>query len=657
MFSKRINEHIEKNLTLRYSIVIGILMIITFYAMFIYKEIDKTHKWLADIYQSIVILEDIDSDISDMEAELNFKDTASISNCDSILSQMQTKAENLRKIANSSKVIQFKAADMISAIEVQKKKLINNTLIPGELTLPRKRNEFIKIHVIGPLRYGISDIEKSEKEYLSPGSKSIEFKGVVGLFVISLGGIISIFIIIRALFRLKKSLRKQKEFENFQNVLFSLSEAAHSCGSMEELYGLIHSILNRIKNSNNFFIALYNKQTQILSFPYYVDELDNSPGERKFGSGLTELVIKKEKPVLLNAQDIEALEESGAIQRVGSKAFSWLGVPLINNKTVIGVMVIQSYSANYTFTNDDLTVLNYVSEQVAMSIGRKESEEKNRSYIKQLEEKNKEIKKGVEQLTELNRKLMESEAQLRELNAGKDKYFSILSHDLRSPFNGLLGFTNILKNDFDELSREELKKYIDYISGSTQNLFDLLENVLHWSRMQRGKHEFLPEKLYLAGEVDFILNLLKTNTLNKEIALIKEIPKELTVKADQNMLHSILQNLISNAVKFTKTGGTITVSAGETDSMIRVSVKDTGVGISKDRIQNLFRIDRVHSTKGTNNEPGTGLGLVLIKEMIENHKGKISVLSEEGKGSEFVLLFPKDKTPDLIKIQEHIDDK
>jgi len=230
--------------------------------------------------------------------------------------------------------------------------------------------------------------------------------------------------------------------------------------------------------------------------------------------------------------------------------------------------------------------------------------------------------------------------ELKELNQNKDKFFSIIAHDLKSPFQGLLGCSNFLLNEFDSLDLDDKLKLTQDINGAANTLYKLIENLLHWSRMQRSSIEFQTERINLFEEVNYIFKILGNSAGNKEIALINKMNTDVHINADLNMMNSVLQNIVSNAIKFTPSGGTVSVSAETQDSLAVVSITDTGVGLHPDDIQKLFRIDSHFSTKGTNNEEGTGLGLLLCKEMIEKHNCKIWAESKYGEGTSFKFTIP-----------------
>lgn len=241
--------------------------------------------------------------------------------------------------------------------------------------------------------------------------------------------------------------------------------------------------------------------------------------------------------------------------------------------------------------------------------------------------------------------LKESEEKLREINAEKDKFFSIIAHDLKGPFNSMLGFSDLLISNFDNYSDKKKKKFISIIQQSAQNTYKLLENLLLWSRAQRGVIEFFPENSNL-----YLLSVEATIMLNKSlkaksVTLLNQIPEDINVKADRNMMLTVFRNLISNAIKFTPNGGKIIINADiitdkKKQNYIEILVKDTGIGITKENLNRLFKISENISTKGTDGEIGTGLGLILCKEFIEKHGGKIWLKSKPKKGSTFIFTLP-----------------
>jgi PAS domain S-box-containing protein len=226
--------------------------------------------------------------------------------------------------------------------------------------------------------------------------------------------------------------------------------------------------------------------------------------------------------------------------------------------------------------------------------------------------------------------------QLQKSNSEKDKFFSIIAHDLRSPFNHFLGFTQIISEELSTLSQEQIQNIADNMKKSATNLYSLLENLLEWAKMQRGLMEFKPERFNLHERISGCVDLIIGPAKAKSISVSYDIPRNYEIMADKHMFDTIIRNLVSNAIKFTRRKGEIHISAetGEV-GLTEIRIKDTGIGMNKELLNNLFILDQQTSRKGTDNEPSTGLGLLLCKEFIEKHDGKIWVESEVGKGSTF----------------------
>ena len=253
---------------------------------------------------------------------------------------------------------------------------------------------------------------------------------------------------------------------------------------------------------------------------------------------------------------------------------------------------------------------------------------------------------GLIDLTEFKRiedSLKKSNEELKILNTTKDKFFSIIAHDLRNPFQALLGYSNMLATEFESLSQEEIIQSSKELNETLIDLFGLLENLLNWSMMQRDVLDYKPVNLNLYDLVNEIVGRLSYNVKEKNISLLSNVDNEALVYADVDMLRSIVQNLIVNAVKFTPNEGQVIVSSKPKNGFVEVSIKDTGIGIESEKTSKLFNFDTIHSTNGTAGEKGTGLGLPLCKEFVEKNGGKIRLESELGKGSKFTFTLPKAK--------------
>jgi len=250
-----------------------------------------------------------------------------------------------------------------------------------------------------------------------------------------------------------------------------------------------------------------------------------------------------------------------------------------------------------------------------------------------LEERQEEVVLQSEELASYAQNLKLANHELEHLNKTKDKFFSIIAHDLRNPFNAIIGFSEMMQRDYNELDSNHKISLLEMIRISSETAYNLLENLLQWSQTQTGKIVFAPEQIDLAPLVESSLSLLSVNAEKKGVFLRNDVMPGTMVTADRNMVNTIIRNLISNAIKFSLKGGEVLVSARPVNEMIEISVRDRGIGMPRDVLHKLFRIDTYHSSNGTAGESGTGLGLVICKEFIEKHKGRIKAESAEGKGT------------------------
>jgi signal transduction histidine kinase len=225
-------------------------------------------------------------------------------------------------------------------------------------------------------------------------------------------------------------------------------------------------------------------------------------------------------------------------------------------------------------------------------------------------------------------------------NKSKDKLFSIIAHDLRAPFNSLIGFSDLLIEKVSESTDKELKHYSSIINESLNKTYSYLNNLLEWSRLQTNRIEYKPSMFILSDLVEEVKEILIAQAQNKEINIKLSLQSKVQLFADRNMIKIVLINLVSNAIKYSTVGSEITISSKRTNKQDKVFVEDNGVGISEEICQQLFKVEKSFSTPGTNNEKGTGLGLVLCNDFLKKHNGQIDVKSEIGKGSVFCISLP-----------------
>lgn len=405
----------------------------------------------------------------------------------------------------------------------------------------------------------------------------------------------------------------RRRSEKIREALFNISEAANTTSEMAMLYKRLHEIIQSLIPATNFYLALFNEKTNIISFPYFIDENEQTPPAHKFGKGLIEYVIKNGKALLADNATIEMLKQSGEIDISYKSSAVWLGVPLILSGKTIGVIVARDYKNKNAFRNEDLQLLSFVSSQVALVIERKRSSDAINKYAE----------------------------ELKNLNTTKDKFFSIIAHDLKNPFITILGFSELLLSDYNELNDEEKLFYIEEMKKSADTSHSLLQNLLQWSRSQTGRIVFQPKILPIDKIILDNIELLKPTAEQKEIKIDYSQLSTINVLADEDMASTIIRNLISNAIKFTGRKGNIYITAVDSDSFVNISVKDSGIGMSEETQRKLFQLDTSYSTEGTEKETGTGLGLILCKEFIEKNGGTIIVESKYGEGSTFHFTLPK----------------
>jgi signal transduction histidine kinase len=270
-------------------------------------------------------------------------------------------------------------------------------------------------------------------------------------------------------------------------------------------------------------------------------------------------------------------------------------------------------------------------------------------FFKIIISKNNKLKSEISVRKQAEKEVKFKNQQLVKINAQKDKFFSIIAHDLRSPFNSFLGFTELLVEEMNIMTIDQLQKIAHSLRNSANKLYGLLTNLLEWSKIQGGVTQFNPETINLADLFSSTLEIFEDPIMQKEIEIQTLIPENISIIADRHMLETIIRNLISNALKFTKHGEKIIITAREqisfnkelpaiaANNTIEISVKDTGIGMSKEILENLFILEKQTNRKGTDNEPSTGLGLLLCHDFVEKNGGKIRVESDEGIGSTFIF--------------------
>ena len=407
------------------------------------------------------------------------------------------------------------------------------------------------------------------------------------------------------------TIRKRMEMES--EILFEITQGVTTTSNLDELLKLIHQSLGKIMYAENCFVALYDQESGLFNFPYFVDKLDPAPTPSAMEKSCSSYVFRNIKPVLINHQLFNQLRDDKEIELIGSDSPSWIGVPLQTPTKVIGVLVLQHYEKENIYSEGDLRFLVSVGSQVAMAIERKKAE--------------KEI-------------ILKNE-MLQSINAEKDKLFSIIGHDLKGPMSAFVQLTQILTEDIDSMTSDEIKDIMLSMKTDASNLYRLLENLLEWSRLKRGALEFKPEKLNLKKIFKTSIDVNALSARSKNIEIFISAAEDIEATADAHMLETILRNLVSNAVKFTPEKGRIVISASNCqDGQTEIAISDSGIGIPAELKSKLFIINEKTGRVGTAGEASTGLGLLICKEFVEKLGGRIWAESEEGKGSTFRFTVP-----------------
>ncbi|HEX2921977.1 MAG TPA: PAS domain S-box protein [Bacteroidales bacterium] len=415
-----------------------------------------------------------------------------------------------------------------------------------------------------------------------------------------------------------------------QDVLFNISTSALKQFDIEQIYAVIVKELNKLWDTNNFFIALHDKATDTISLPFFSDEKDNFY-EIPTSKTITGWVIRQNKSVLLREDDLNLLEKAGEIDLVGTPCKVWMGVPLRFDNDIIGVMCLQDYNDEKKFLNEDLYVMEFVGNQVAMILQRKMMLDN----------------------------LVNARKKAEDAALSKQQFMSTMSHEIRTPLNEVIGITNLL---LQGNPREDQMDFINTLKFSGNHLLTLVNDVLDFNKMESGKIIF--------EQVGFSLSLFlneikrsysfRAHSKKLDFDIVKEnnLPEEVT--GDPLRLNQILSNLLSNAIKFTN-NGTIKVivrelskSAGQ--STMEFAVCDTGIGIPKEMHEHVFDSFAQATPETTRQFGGTGLGLAICKKLVELQGGSIDLESEPGKGSifRFSLSFgiPEKGVPQKTEVAE-----
>jgi PAS domain S-box-containing protein len=420
--------------------------------------------------------------------------------------------------------------------------------------------------------------------------------------------------------------------ENFSSILSKLEQGSEFLGELK-LLSTDNSIIDVMLTAK----AIYKEDgtIRVIHFIFMdISEILAVRSEVRKSGEIFRKVWEKSREAMriVNDQGIIQMVNDAYCELVGKPKNRLLGKPFsIVYKESVRNRVLKTFKNRYTrgeFKKSYITkILLWNEKEIWLSITHSFIEIPNEMPLFL------NIFRDITEQKKQENKIRDYMMKLEELNANKDKLFSIVSHDLRSPFHGLIGISDSLMKKHREISQEKLSDSLTLLHNTIRNVFGLLENVLNWSRLQTDRLEVTLTGLELKAEVNVVFSLLKINADMKSISLINNIPDNLIVYADKQMLNSVMQNLIGNAIKFSNTGGKVTVDAMEDKKKCRVKVIDNGIGISKGKLDDIFNVSIQSSNSGTQNESGTGLGLYICKEFIERMNGYISMESTLKKGT------------------------
>jgi len=426
-----------------------------------------------------------------------------------------------------------------------------------------------------------------------------------------------------------RDITERKRSELLQDAVYKISQAANEAKDLNHLYSEIHKTISRFINAKNFYIALYNSERNLLSFPYFVDEFDETPKPKTPGRGLTEYVIRKGEPLLVDPEMFSHLNETGEVERVLTDSIDWLGIPLKTTEKTIGALVVQTYSKQFRYSEEDKEFLSFVSNQTAMAIERAQSKEE----------------------------LIKARDKAEEMNRLKSNFLSNMSHELRTPMVGILGYIEILK---EEITKPDLKDMSEEIYSSANRLLETLNLILDLSKIESNKSEVHKIDLNLGRITVDQVKGFEERAKKKNIFLKISIKDEQVYSSlDERIFRQIINNLVSNAIKFTNIGG-VTVEVDKNligeEEKATLSVTDSGIGIPINSQQIIFEEFR-QASEGLNRVfEGSGLGLSITRKFAKMMDGEISVHSTLGKGSTFTVSFPLSKKERQIVITKPTED-
>ncbi len=414
--------------------------------------------------------------------------------------------------------------------------------------------------------------------------------------------------------------RERKKNEKIQKALFDISEEASKSKSVNEFYKALHQIIKKLMPAKNFYIALHDLKTNMISFPYHVDEYDSVPEPQPFGNGLTEYVLKTKRSQIITAEKDLELQKKGLVGLSGELAKIWVGIFLNFEGDYKGVLVLQNYEDENAYNEESLRVLQFVSEHIVKILDKEFADERLRKSFKELSE----AKEKAERADKL-----------------KTTFLTQMSHEIRTPINAMLSLSSLLKEELQDKVDEESRTIFELINNSGLRIIRTIDLLLNLSEIQAGTYEIIKKEFNLFTDVlSKIIVKYKHQVSNKEIEIkTKLLTEDTNLTADLYTIEQIFTHLIDNAVKYTDNGEICISLYRNKTGKLTVEISDTGIGIAKDYLPNLFQPFSQEDEGYTRKYDGNGIGLALVKNYCDMNNATINVKSIKGKGSTFKITF------------------
>lgn len=410
-------------------------------------------------------------------------------------------------------------------------------------------------------------------------------------------------------------IEERKQAEILQAALYRIADRSNSIRDSKQFFAEIHEIVNELMDASNFFIAEYDKVSDLITFTYLADNYDKIALPKKPSNGITEYILRTGEPILLTENQILEMVDAGVFNLVGYLSKQFLGVPLRSASEVIGVLSVQSYESTTAYTERDVEVLTFVAQHIAAAVERRRYENS----------------------------LLDAKNMAEAASISKSQFLANMSHELRTPLNSIIGFTRRVLRNKDSLDEQSVNA-LDTVKRNADNLLRLINDVLDISKVEAGKLSYSMKIVNLVDLIETIVEELEPLATQKHLSLrIIETSETFFGKTDPQRLRQIIINIIGNAIKFTDSGS-ITISFDKVlfggNSYNKISVTDSGIGIQQDKLSLIFELFEQANKEHDQARGGTGLGLAISKRMINDMGGEIDVISEPEIGSTFGIYIP-----------------